>query len=491
MAKTRSSKRRKGPVIALVIVLIILAALACGYLFAAHYFQSHFYPRTTINGDDVSLKSVEEVEKSLADSAGSYILAVHDRDERVTYIKADQIDYAYASDGSVAKLAQGQDSLKWAALAFSEHKYDVKLPASYDKDKLLGLIDGLDCFKKENITEPQDAYLKNEGGQFEIVPEVQGNKPIKEQVIADIEEAVEKGQTVVTLDDDDYQKPAVTSDDPNLARKLEEAQKYKDMVITYDIEGKDSGQKLKLDGDTITGWISIDDKMKVTVDKKLVSAYVQQLASRCNTYAKERKFKTSAGGTVTIGGGDYGWILDKDAETAQLVKDIKAGQSTEREPCYMQRAYAQGEDDIGSTYIELDYTNQHLYYYKKGKLVTDSEFVSGNTSIGNGSPDGIFKIITLKSPATLVGEDYESDVKYFMPFAYNVGLHDADWRSSFGGQIYKSSGSHGCVNLPFDTAKKIFSTVDIGTPVVAYYRDKVKLKSNNAKVSNAYSYSGK
>ena len=488
MAKTRSSKRRKGPVIALVIVLIILAALACGYLFAAHYFQSHFYPRTTINGDDVSLKSVEEVEKSLADSAGSYILAVHDRDERVTYIKADQIDYAYTSDGSVAKLAQGQDSLKWAALAFSEHKYDVKLPASYDKDKLLGLIDGLDCFKKENITEPQDAYLKNEGGQFEIVPEVQGNKPIKEQVIADIEEAVEKGQTVVTLDDDDYQKPAVTSDDPNLARKLEEAQKYKDMVITYDIEGKDSGQKLKLDGDTITGWISIDDKMKVTVDKKLVSAYVQQLASRCNTYAKERKFKTSAGGTVTIGGGDYGWIVDKAAEAKQLKADIEKGESVEREPCWEQKAFTDTEDDIGKTYIEVDYSSQHMWYYKNGSLVLDADIVTGNNSIGNGSPDGVFKVISRIRDTTLQGEDYSSPVQYFMPFAYNVGFHDASWRSSFGGSIYLSSGSHGCVNMPADKAKQLFDSVEPGTPVIAFYRDPVTLSNTSGRVSNAYSY---
>ena len=78
-----------------------------------------------------------------------------------------------------------------------------------------------------------------------------------------------------------------------------------------------------------------------------------------------------------------------------------------------------------------------------------------------------------------------------MPFAYNVGLHDADWRSNFGGEIYKSDGSHGCVNLPFDTAENIFKTVELGTPVVAYYREDAKLTSNNARVSNAYSYSSK
>ena len=195
--------------------------------------------------------------------------------------------------------------------------------------------------------------------------------------------------------------------------------------------------------------------------------------------------------TVKIGGGDYGWVINKKGEAAQIVEDIKNGESVTREPKYEQRAFVEGADDIGNTYIEIDYTNQHLWYYKDGSLVVDSDLVSGNLNNGNGSPDGVFKVISRQSPATLKGEDYESDVTYFMPFAYNVGLHDASWRSSFGGSIYKNGGSHGCINLPYDAADTIYKNVELGTPVVAYYREDVKLTSNNAKVSNAYSYSSK
>ena len=191
------------------------------------------------------------------------------------------------------------------------------------------------------------------------------------------------------------------------------------------------------------------------------------------------------------GGGDYGWVINKKGEAAQIVEDIKNGESVTREPKYEQRAFVEGADDIGNTYIEIDYTNQHLWYYKDGSLVVDSDIVSGNLNNGNGSPDGVFKVISRQSPATLKGEDYESDVTYFMPFAYNVGLHDASWRSSFGGSIYKNGGSHGCINLPYDAADTIYKNVELGTPVVAYYREDVKLTSNNAKVSNAYSYSSK
>lgn len=75
-----------------------------------------------------------------------------------------------------------------------------------------------------------------------------------------------------------------------------------------------------------------------------------------------------------------------------------------------------------------------------------------------------------------------------MPFAYNIGIHDASWRNTFGGTIYKTSGSHGCINVPPAFAEQLFNAVDKGTPVVAYYREAVTLTNNAAKMSNAYSY---
>lgn len=87
-----------------------------------------------------------------------------------------------------------------------------------------------------------------------------------------------------------------------------------------------------------------------------------------------------------------------------------------------------------------------------------------------------------------MGEGYSSPVSYFMPFAYNIGIHDASWRDTFGGTIYKTSGSHGCINVPPAFAEQLFNAVDKGTPVVAYYREAVTLTNNAAKMSNAYSY---
>ena len=121
-------------------------------------------------------------------------------------------------------------------------------------------------------------------------------------------------------------------------------------------------------------------------------------------------------------------------------------------------------------------------------MVLESDIVSGNLSNSNGSVDGVYKIVYKERNATLVGENYSTPVNYFMPFAYNIGFHDAGWRSSFGGDIYKTSGSHGCINMPPEAAQKLYEIVEKGTPVVAYYREPVVLTNNAAKMSNAYSY---
>ena len=481
MAKNKKSVK-KGLIIGISSVVVLMAAAYAG---VGYYFHDHFYPGTVINETNFSLGTADTAEEKIKEDAEDYLLAIHDRADRVTYISGKDIDYHYESDGSIQKVMDKQNSMLWPLYISKDHSHTVNVKLTYDESKLVKLVEGMDCFKEENIEKPEDAYLKYTDNGYEIVPEKKGNQPLEEQIMLDVKAVIEERQAVLKLNDSDYMQPAVTSEDPKLQEKLQVTEKYKNMSITYEIEGSEQ----VLDGQTILSWLTINDDLSVTVDPDMAASYAQQLASKYNTYAATRSFVTTNGDTIKIGGGDYGWVIDKKGEAARIIEDIEKGESVTREPEYEQRAFVEGADDIGNTYIEIDYTNQHLWYYKDGSLLMDSDLVSGNLNNGNGSPDGVFKIISRQSPATLVGEDYESDVTYFMPFAYNVGLHDASWRSNFGGSIYKNSGSHGCINLPYDAADTIYKNVELGTPVVAYYRDNVKLTSNNAKVSNAYSYS--
>ena len=55
-----------------------------------------------------------------------------------------------------------------------------------------------------------------------------------------------------------------------------------------------------------------------------------------------------------------------------------------------------------------------------------------------------------------------------MPFNGNIGIHDAGWRNKFGGNIYLTNGSHGCINSPPNLANTIFNNIDASTPVICY-----------------------
>ena len=136
------------------------------------------------------------------------------------------------------------------------------------------------------------------------------------------------------------------------------------------------GADEKLDSAKILDMLSISDDGSVSIDDAKVTKYVQQLASKYNTFGRKRSFKTSSGDTIEIGGGDYGWVVSKKKEKAQLLSDLEGSKPVEREPVYEQTALYRGADDIGNTYIEIDYTKQHMWYYKDGALQMESDFVS-------------------------------------------------------------------------------------------------------------------
>ena len=140
-----------------------------------------------------------------------------------------------------------------------------------------------------------------------------------------------------------------------------------------------------------------------------------------------------------------------------------------------------GSRDIGNTYVEVNLTAQHLYFYKDGQLMLESDIVSGKN---DGTPTGTYSFTYKERYATLNGENYSSPVSFWMPFSGNVGLHDATWRTQFGGSLYKSGGSHGCVNLPIRVAKTIYENIDAESAAVIVY----KLEGTESSSTSSQSY---
>lgn len=484
-SKRKRRKRRKARLRALVAALMVCAAVAViSYISVSVYYETHFFPHTEILNVDCGNKTAEAVAEKLSDRAGSYLLTIFDRTGEKYLVRGADIDCRFVNADAVEEALSDQVGFTFPAHLKDEKVYELSDEVKYDENALTRLVSGFSFMDPANMIAPSDAALTITDTGYELTPEAPGTTVIAARVQEAVREAVEQQADTLTLSDDCYENPEVTIDSPEISRVTDAMDSYMQSEITY---VTDDQEVLKLDAARIASMLVIDGT-EVSVDEKKVADFVQEMAYALNTYGRPREFRTSKGDTVTIGGGDYGWVVDKAGEAEELLSDLGNGQPLTREPVYEQTALYRGEDDIGDTYIEIDYTNQHLYYYESGALKADTDIVSGNISKSNGSPDGVFKIVYKESPATLVGEDYESSVTYFMPFAYNVGIHDADWRSAFGGQIYRTSGSHGCINVPKSAAEKLYGIVEKGTPVIAYYRDDVVLTAENARISNAYSY---
>ena len=274
----------------------------------------------------------------------------------------------------------------------------------------------------------------------------------------------------ITMGTECYKLPQTSADEEmqnKLAALNEQLKKYRSTTITYTFGNTTE----VLDSQTIDSWITID-RENIGIDQEAAKAYIQNLANTCNTIYVPRTFHTSYGNDVTISGNEYGFQIDQDGELAQLLEDLKSGRAVSRDPVYsIQGMQRNGTDDLAGSYIEVSLDNQHLWLYKDGALVTETDIVSGAPTKGRETYRGAWPIAYKASPFELSSEEYGYNVKvnYWMPFVYGQGLHDASWQSSFGGNRYKSgAGSHGCINLPEDQAALIYNTIDGGYPIIIY-----------------------
>lgn len=447
------------------LIMVPLFCLLAVYIVGLGRYQSCFLNGTVIDEVDVSGMSIPELEEEI----GKYSLRVIERQADGTTLEEEipgsEIGLSYISTEPLQTVLQGQNSFLW--FVKQDAVYEMEDMFYYEEAALEERIGGLTGFQKEFIQEPTDAYIADyvPGSGFELVAENPGNRLNRNKTIEVIKAAVEGLEEQVDLDAAGcYEEPRITMEDTELQEAYAKLQNYVTAVITYSF----GTEREVLDGDTIVEWITRDGD-QAALDPELVKEYVNSLRKKHDTVFHKRKFLTSYGQEVTIDQGDYGWWMDVGQETGELIGMLERGESGERVPVYRQTAASYDSPDYGDTYVEINLTAQHLFLYKNGECVLESDFVSGNASRGNDTPTGIYGITYKERDATLNGETYSTPVSFWMPFNNNVGMHDASWRSEFGGNIYMTNGSHGCINLPYSVAQEIYEYVEKDTPVICYH----------------------
>lgn len=445
---------------------ILLVAAGGVYVGMSQKYKTRFFPNTQINGVDASGKTAAEVQELIAEGVNGYTLTIDERNNQTETIAGTDIKLHAEFDGSLEKMVAAQNPFAWL-WHMKQEEYTIGTMVAYDDAALESQIRNLSCLDPEKAVEPVNAKISEyvSGQGYSIEPEQEGTAVEAEKLTQAVTGAIENLQDHLSLEEADvYKKPTVLKDDASLAEQLDKMNKYAKMSVTYQFG--DSTETLN--GDQIHAWLIANADGSVSVDSSKVSEYVSEMAKAHNTSNKAKTLKTSYGSTIQVSGGTYGWKINQAAETEALAAIIVSGESTTREPEYSQKAASHGANDYGDTYVEINLTGQHLFFYKEGKLVVESDFVSGNLAKGWGTPAGSYPLAYKQKNAVLKGENYRTPVNYWMPFNNGIGMHDAKWRSSFGGTIYKTGGSHGCINLPPSVAKTIFDNISAGTPVICY-----------------------
>ena len=448
------------------IVIISFIILAIIYFIGVILFSEFSYPGTKLNGNDKSFVLLNNIFNYKTNNKSNLNFKIEGRNSKELTISFNDIEL----NKKIKNVDKQpiQNSWIWPVDIFKNHNYKVEYDISYNKKNLEKILSESKLFN--SIKEPVDAKIEYNGTDYIITKHDLGDKLDKDKTLSSIEDAIRNGETKLILNKQ-YINPKVLSDSKQLNNDLEKIKTISNLNYIFDFEDR----KYELKGKDIFQMYDLVNN-KYVLNKDKIEDYVMKIARETNTYAKEHKFKATGLGEITVPGGIYGWKMDVDKTVENLIKMINEDKDGKVEIAYEMEAKNRGKNDIGSTYVEIDLSRQHMWAYKDGKLIVDTDIVSGDARSKNATtPIGVNKIwskeknVDLKGANAISGNRYVYPVKYWMPVGWTgSGIHDTSTRNKYGGDVYKYDGSSSCINTPLESVKKIFNEIPLNTAVVIY-----------------------
>ena len=474
--KTQTKARR--PRMAFLITGGILCLLVLVYIGVSLFFTRHYLLHTEINGEDFSAKTAADAEDYLKKQVQDYVLTIQEMGNQTDTIKGSDISLVYKENDQLENILKTQNAFSWPLSLFSRKSASISIELSYDKEALDTDIGTLKAVTAEQ-TAPKSAQPKFDGTQFVIEPETYGTAVdmdvLKEKIISSI---MTFDQEISLEKEKCYAVPAFTAESDQVKQACSQMNQYCRASITYPMK-----ESVVVDKALISQWLTVDDKMNVIFNDTAVKEWLSEFGSKYDTVGTERTFTTPTGKSASVSGGTYGWSIDEDTEFENLKNSIKSGEVVTREPAYYigGTAASHAMPDWGNTYVDVDLSEQHMWYVQDGAVVLETDVVTGEPTPEKITPEGVFSLQDKKEQEVLVGSinpstgkpSYETRVNYWMRITWDtgIGLHDATWQSAFGGTRYQipDVGSHGCINMPLDQAASLYNLIETGTPVVVHY----------------------
>ncbi len=458
-----------------IIFCIILVSLMGTYIGLAIYYHNAFAYGTWINGVYCTGRSISDVNKELAKGFSYDGITIYDKEGNSFQISAQDIGYQFDFVTALEIYQKQQNSWVWIDSLFHGESTKLAPVVSYDQqalEKILQNIPFLAMERKHSDAERRVAIVKTKQG-YELLNEREDVLSL-EEAEAVIIRSIEASETEVFLAEEGcYHDLELTEQMEDTLRMWEKVSAFQQCGIVYQM----GEEQLPVDASVVCDWIALEEDGSFAMDEhgnlklreNAVEEFIDTLAGEYDTVGVSRQFQATRGETVTVEGGIYGNKLDRKEEVVYLTDAFLSGRREVHEPAYTQKAWKQGKDDIGDTYVEVDMGEQMMYYYEDGIQKLSTPVVTGNTSRRMGTPSGVNYVYLKQRNRVLRGPGYASPVDFWMPVKGGIGIHDASWRSKYGGTIYQSNGSHGCINTPRDVMVELYDTVEVGTPVVMFY----------------------
>ena len=456
---------KKKPIIIGATAVLLVAA---GYFGIGSYYEDKFLPNTMLDGIDISNDTVAQAKEETTAAITQAQIRIMENGETIHAFTPADLGISIDNTEKLETMKAEQSGWDWPILLFQEKQEATDLSGVSVDEMALGNILSAMPLENESRTAPVNATVVKGTDGYDISPETVGNMVDLELLKDTMLEAVIAGKTEIDLALA-YQQPTLTADDPILAETLRKLDDLTDTVIQYTI----SGQTETVPQTAIIEWLGTDENGEVSVNREGVAAYLQGLSDKYSTYSRARDFLATDGETVQVPSGTYGWTLAVAAETDNLISYVLAGEDVTVTPNYNGTGYHADGADIGTTYVEVDLSSQHMWYYQDGVVVLETDIVSGHPM--SPTPTGVFYIWNKEEDAVLKGynprteKDYESPVEYWMPVEWTgIGIHDSSWQPAYGGEYWLTAGSNGCVNTPPGVMAELFGMIGIGVPVVIH-----------------------
>ena len=445
----------------LLISISVLSSIAI--LFAIFFFSTHFAPWTKVSTDfftiDSEMQTKEELTNTVVDSIEN--IKFHITGTNIEM----EIRMSDIATVDAEKLGENLDGKN----LHTNINVDVKNVVTFENDKITKIL--ATYFSNVEQVPSQNAQIEFTDGKYEITNETIGTVLTANFTNAVVDKITQYDFDIDLSELDVYEKPQVTNENEILNNNLSIFKKFEDFVLTYKV----GEEKEIIDISIINKWLipnynedgSLNKENPFNIDNEQVSIYLQTLKEK---YIPDEFIFTTTSGKQIIYGTQSGEWVDVEALGKDIVEHIKNNTSEEKDMPYKTEPdiINKTSSSINNTYIEVSIDEQHIWMYIDDELIVDSDIVTGNLSRKHYTRRGVFNLTYKTRNATLRGPGYASFVYYWMPFDGGIGLHDATWRDEFGGEIYKTDGSHGCVNLPKETAKIIYENIDKTMPIIVW-----------------------